>query len=112
MTNIWIFLIYWNFYRPRTFIFQPPLIPISRQRNVSYALGAGRPVISTSIAQAKEIVTPDMGKLIPIKDSSALTKAILEMLSDKGNIKKHGQAGLRQNRYMLWTMSLPSTLIF
>ena len=69
---------------------------------LSYALGAGRPVISTGFAQAKEIVTPDMGKLIPIKDSPALTRAILEMLSDKEKLKSMARHAYDKTRPMLW----------
>jgi len=70
---------------------------------LSYALGAGRPVISTQFAQAKEIVTPDIGKLIPIKDSPAITRAILDMLDDQKNLKKMSQVAYKKTRYMLWS---------
>jgi len=70
---------------------------------LSYALGAGRPVISTQFAQAKEIVTPDIGKLIPIKDSPAITRTILDMLDDQKNLKKMSQVAYKKTRYMLWS---------
>lgn len=70
---------------------------------LSYALGAGRAVISTQFAQAKEIVTPDIGSLVPIKNSTALTAAILHLLSDKKRLKQMHLNAYKKTRYMLWS---------
>lgn len=69
---------------------------------LSYALGAGRAVISTQFAQAKEIVTDNIGRLVPIKDSPALTEAVLDLLSDKDRLKKMHLNAYEKTRFMLW----------
>jgi glycosyltransferase involved in cell wall biosynthesis len=70
---------------------------------LSYALGAGRAVISTEFAQAKEIITPDIGRLVPIKDSPALTSALLDLLSDKEKLKIMAGNAYDKTRVMLWS---------
>lgn len=69
---------------------------------LSYALGTGRPVISTEFKQAKEIVTPDVGRLVPIKDSPALTSAMMDMLKDQGKLKHMGRNAYEKTRPMVW----------
>lgn len=69
---------------------------------LSYALGTGRAVISTQFAQAKEIVTPDNGRLVPIKDSPALTKAIVDLLGDEKRLLKMHHNAYKKTRSMLW----------
>lgn len=70
---------------------------------LSYALGTGRAVISTDFAQAKEIITEDIGRLVPIKDSSAVTKAISDLLRDKNKLKKMHKSAYDATRSMLWS---------
>lgn len=70
---------------------------------LSYALGSGRAVISTEFAQAKEIVTEDVGRLVPIKDSPAVTKAMLELLKDKKRLQQMNRNAYDKTRYMLWS---------
>ena len=49
---------------------------------LTYALGTGRPVISTDFAQAKEDVTEDVGIRVPFRDVPATTSALLRLLDD------------------------------
>lgn len=69
---------------------------------LSYALGTGRAVISTQFAQAKEIVTEDTGRLVPIKDSSSLTEAMLDLLGDEKKLTQMNKNAYRKTRSMLW----------
>jgi glycosyltransferase involved in cell wall biosynthesis len=69
---------------------------------LSYAIGTGRPVVSTEFFQAKEIVTPDTGRLVPIKDSPALMAALLDLLSDQKRLKNMAQNAYDKTRPMLW----------
>lgn len=69
---------------------------------LSYALGTGRAVISTRFAQALEIVTPNIGRLVPIKDPFSYTGALLDLLSDKGSLKKMHRQAYDTTRSMLW----------
>lgn len=70
---------------------------------LSYALGAGRAVISTQFAQAKEIVSEEIGRLVPIKDSNAITNAILDLLSNPERLKRMHLKAYESTRYMLWS---------
>ena len=70
---------------------------------LSYALGAGRTVISTEFAQAKEIVTPDVGSLVPIKNSLKITAAILHLLSDEKRLARMHKNAYKKTRTMLWS---------
>ncbi len=70
---------------------------------LSYALGTGRAVISTEFAQAKEIIKIDSGILVPIKDSSAYSKALNTLLKDKNKLPKMNISAYEQTRVMLWS---------
>ncbi|NCQ56206.1 glycosyltransferase, partial [Candidatus Parcubacteria bacterium] len=48
---------------------------------LSYALGSGRPVISTAFAQAKQDITSEVGILVDFKNPQAFTDAIIKLLS-------------------------------
>lgn len=70
---------------------------------LSYAMGAGRAVISTQFAQAKEIVTPSTGRLVPIKDSDALADAIIDLLGDPDRLVRMHENAYGTTRSMLWS---------
>jgi glycosyltransferase involved in cell wall biosynthesis len=70
---------------------------------LSYALGTGRAVCSTEFAQAKEIITPEIGKLVPIKDSRALAAALLHLLKDKEKLKTMARHAYDKTRIMEWS---------
>jgi len=69
---------------------------------LSYALGTGRAVISTEFAQAKEILTPNIGKLVPIKDSKAITSAILDLLGNQEKLNIMARNAYDKTRPMQW----------
>ncbi len=50
---------------------------------LSYAMGIGRPIISTPFAHAREIVTNDVGILVDFKNSDSFTDAIARLLEDE-----------------------------
>ena len=68
-----------------------------------YALGAGRPVISTAFAQAREIITDDVGLLVDFKNPRSYTGAILRLLEDKELRLQMGKNAYLQTRYMVWS---------
>lgn len=70
---------------------------------LSYALGTGRAVISTEFAQAKEFVTKDTGRLVPIKDTQAFTNKILDLLDNKSKLNKMYKNAYKKTRPMLWS---------
>lgn len=70
---------------------------------LSYALGTGRAVISTQFPQAKEIVTSDIGRLVPIKDPLSISTSLLDLLSDNNRLQQMNQSAYEATRPMLWS---------
>jgi glycosyltransferase involved in cell wall biosynthesis len=70
---------------------------------MSYALGAGRAVIATSFAQAKEVVSDKVGRIVPIGDSGAIADSAIELFSDPRLLESMGHRAFSQTRSMLWT---------
>jgi glycosyltransferase involved in cell wall biosynthesis len=70
---------------------------------LSYALGTGRAAVSTEFAQSREIITPQVGRLVPIKDHSSMSLAINDLLSDNPRLKRMHRAAYTLTRPMLWT---------
>ncbi len=58
------------------------------------AMAAGKPVIATNIRGCREEVIPGVtGLLVPVRDSTALAKAILAVLSNQELSHRMGEAG-------------------
>lgn len=57
------------------------------------ALRAGLPVVTTNIGGAREIVTPECGRLVPANDRLALADALHELLTDADLRSALGSAG-------------------
>jgi len=70
---------------------------------LSYALGTGRPVISTQFAQAKEIVTSEIGRLVPIKNSKEITLALFDLLNNDKKLEGMSHCAYIKTRNMLWS---------
>jgi len=69
---------------------------------LSYALGSGRPVISTAFAQAKQDITSEVGILIDFKNPQAFTDAIIKLLgNDRLRLQMSKNAYFR-TRHMAW----------
>ena len=69
---------------------------------LSYALGSGRPVISTAFAQAKEDITDKMGMLVDFKKPQAFTDAIIKLLSNDELRLQMGKNTYFRTRHMTW----------
>ncbi len=69
---------------------------------LSYALGTGRAVIATSFAQAKEIVSAQVGRVVPIRNSGSVAAAAIALFSDREALKSMNHAAYSQTRSMLW----------
>ena len=69
---------------------------------LSYALGSGRPVISTPFAQATEIITPQSGLLVNFKDPASYTEALLNLLKDPLRREQLGKNAYFRTRNMTW----------
>ena len=69
---------------------------------LSYALGSGRPIISTAFAQAKEVITAEVGMLVNFKNARAFTVAIIKLLSDDQLRLQMGKNAYFRTRHMTW----------
>ncbi|MBI4283600.1 MAG: glycosyltransferase [Chloroflexi bacterium] len=69
---------------------------------LSYALGMGRPVISTAFAQAKEIVTEEVGMVVDFRNPQAYAEAILQLLEDEEYRQQLGRNAYFRTRNMTW----------
>lgn len=70
---------------------------------LSYALGTGRAVISTDFVQAREMISENVGRLVPAKNSKAFEKEIISLLDDPANLRKINRYAYEITRPMLWT---------
>ncbi len=69
---------------------------------LSYALGAGRPVIATAFAQAREVITPEVGLLVDFQKPEQITQALLELLGDKKKLFLLGKTAYFRTRATTW----------
>jgi glycosyltransferase involved in cell wall biosynthesis len=69
---------------------------------LSYALGSGRPVISTSFAQARELITPEAGLLVDFRNPGSYAKAIIRLLKDPCLREQLGKNAYFRTRNMTW----------
>lgn len=69
---------------------------------LSYALGAGRPVISTPFPQAKELITSESGILVNFKDPDSYAEAIIKFLKEPAWREQLGKNAYFRTRKMTW----------
>ncbi len=69
---------------------------------LSYALGTGRPVVSTCFAQAKELVTPEVGILVDFRNPHAYAQALITLLKDPALREQLGKNAYFRTRNMTW----------
>jgi glycosyltransferase involved in cell wall biosynthesis len=63
---------------------------------LAYAFGAGNAVVSTPYWHAQELLTAERGVLVPFRDASAITGAVVELLRDEP--RRHS---MRKHAYLL-----------
>jgi glycosyltransferase involved in cell wall biosynthesis len=69
---------------------------------LSYALGSGRPVVSTPFAQARELITSEAGMLVNFKDPDSYAEAIMRLLKDPSFREQLGKNAYFRTRNMTW----------
>jgi len=83
-------------------------ISISKDRNqsvsgtLSYALGCGCPVISTATEYAKYIVSEKNGILVRFRNTKDISKAILDIISNKKRMQSMRVNAYKDTRVMTW----------
>jgi len=67
------------------------------------ALACGTPVVATAVGAVPEVVTPEVGLLVPPRDPAALARAIQALLDDPARRERMGAAGReRMVRHFSW----------
>ena len=69
---------------------------------MSYALGCGKPIISTSSSYAKYIISDKNGILVRPKKTADMTRAILELLRQPKLMSSMGEEAYKLSRSMIW----------
>ncbi len=69
---------------------------------LSYALGSGRPAVSTPFAQAKEIITPEVGMLVNFRDPGSYAESFMKLLKDHALREQLGKNAYFRTRNMTW----------
>jgi len=70
---------------------------------LTYAMGAGKPVISTPFMQAKEVVTSEVGHLVQFNDSTSIAHAVLNLFNDQAQLESKSRAAYFRTRGMVWS---------
>jgi hypothetical protein len=70
---------------------------------LAYALGAGKAVISTPCAHARELLADDAGLLFPFGDSGTLAESVLDVINDPGKRLTLSRRAYAVGRRMVWS---------
>jgi glycosyltransferase involved in cell wall biosynthesis len=70
---------------------------------LSYAMGAGRAIVSTPYAYATEVLANGRGILVPPDSASAWASALNEILGDRGLRTAIGRRAYAYSRRMVWS---------
>jgi glycosyltransferase involved in cell wall biosynthesis len=70
---------------------------------LSYAMGAGRTVVSTPYAYATELLADGRGILVKAGSPSSLSRVIVDVLGDDGLRERIGRRAYAHTRRMVWS---------
>ena len=69
---------------------------------LAYALGAGKPIVSTNYWYAEELLDAGRGILVDVRDSEALSQSILGLLDDHARLRSMRSKAYEFSRDMVW----------
>ncbi len=69
---------------------------------LAYALGAGKPIVSTRYWYAEELLAEGRGVIVDFRDPAAMAEAILSLLSDPGKLREMRANAYEFSRRMTW----------
>ena len=92
------------FYLDATDIYVTPYLEKEQitSGTLAYALGAGKPIISTPYAYARELLGGGRGVLVPFKDSSSIANALVGLFLNNDELKKLSRKSYLTGRKMIW----------
>ncbi len=70
---------------------------------LAHAFGAGNAVVSTPYWHAAELLTAERGKLVPFRDPSAISAAVVELLRDETLRHSMRKNAYKLGREMVWS---------
>ncbi len=70
---------------------------------LSYALGAGKAVVSTPYWHAEELLAEDRGRLVPFQDADAVAQAIIGLLENEIEFNAMRRRAYQYCRDMIWS---------
>ena len=69
---------------------------------LAYAIGLGKPVISTPYFYARELLDHGRGILVPVKDPEAMSRAMIDFLSNPEMMRGMRESAYEFGRKMIW----------
>ena len=69
---------------------------------LSYAMGAGRAIVSTPYAYATDLLADERGVLVPTAKPAAMAKALIALLADDARRDALGRRAYEHARTMIW----------
>lgn len=76
------------------------------------ALASGVPVVGTNVGGIPDIITSEVGKLVPAGDAKALAKSLLELISELPQVNYSANARKRAEALFSWDIITPKILNF
>ncbi len=76
----------------------------------SLAKAHGRAIVASSVGGLPQLVSPDLGRLVPPEDPRALAEAVLEIVTDRGRAEAMGAAAARSGAGTSWSRVAELTL--
>jgi len=79
---------------------------------LAYAIGAGKPCISTGFLYAKEMLAQGRGIIVPFRDSKSIAKAVFKVWEDPKKRKEMESKSYAYGRFMTWSSVALQHIIF
>lgn len=77
---------------------------------LTFAIAAGCAIVSTDFHYARDMVTAEMGALVPVHDAPAMTAAVTDLLDDRTMLRRARAASARVGEKLSWPAVASSTL--
>jgi len=75
------------------------------------AMASETPIVYTDIPGARDLITPEEGRIVPVKQPQAIAQAILEILADEARRQQMGRA-CREKVFQHYTWDIVGQKIF